>query len=46
MEKLLVPNLVKQLWQLSGFTSGIIGTIGVEVGERKFESSANNSRGK
>ena len=32
-------NLVKQLWQLSGFTSGIIGTIGVEVGERKFESA-------
>ena len=31
-------NLVKQLWQLSGFTSGIIGTIGIEVGERKFES--------
>jgi UDP-N-acetylmuramoyl-L-alanyl-D-glutamate--2,6-diaminopimelate ligase len=32
-------NLVKQLWQLSGFTSGIIGTIGVEVGERKFDSA-------
>jgi UDP-N-acetylmuramoyl-L-alanyl-D-glutamate--2,6-diaminopimelate ligase len=31
-------NLVKQLWQLSGLTTGLIGTIGVEVGKRKFDA--------
>jgi UDP-N-acetylmuramoyl-L-alanyl-D-glutamate--2,6-diaminopimelate ligase len=31
-------NLVKQLWQLSGLTTGLIGTIGVEVAGRKFDA--------
>ncbi len=37
--KTTTSNLVKQLWQLAGHSSGLIGTLGVEVGSDKFKSS-------
>ncbi len=37
--KTTTSNLVKQLWQLAGLSSGVIGTLGVEVGSVKYESS-------
>ncbi len=37
--KTTTSNLVKQLWQLAGLSSGLIGTLGVEVGSDKFESN-------
>ncbi len=37
--KTTTSNLVKQLWQLAGLSAGVIGTLGVEVGSDKFESS-------
>ena len=37
--KTTTSNLVKQLWQLAGISSGVIGTLGIEVGSVKYESS-------
>lgn len=37
--KTTTSNLVKQMWQLAGHSSGLIGTLGVEVESDKFESN-------
>lgn len=36
--KTTTANLVKQLWQLAGLSSGVIGTLGVEIGNDKYET--------
>lgn len=37
--KTTTANLVKQIWQLNSIKSGLIGTLGVEIGEEKLESA-------
>jgi UDP-N-acetylmuramoyl-L-alanyl-D-glutamate--2,6-diaminopimelate ligase len=37
--KTTTANLVKQIWQLNSIKSGLIGTLGVEIGDAKLESS-------
>ena len=34
--KTTTSNLVKQLWELNNINSGLIGTLGVEIGEEKI----------
>jgi UDP-N-acetylmuramoyl-L-alanyl-D-glutamate--2,6-diaminopimelate ligase len=34
--KTTTSNLVKQLWELNNINSGLIGTLGVEIGEEKM----------
>ena len=34
--KTTTSNLVKQLWELNGINSGLIGTLGVEIGKEKI----------
>ena len=37
--KTTTANLVKQIWQLNSIKSGLIGTLGVEIGKEKLESA-------
>ena len=37
--KTTTANLVKQIWQLNSITSGLIGTLGIEIADEKLESA-------
>ena len=37
--KKTTANLVKQIWQLNSITSGLIGTLGIEIADEKLESA-------
>jgi UDP-N-acetylmuramoyl-L-alanyl-D-glutamate--2,6-diaminopimelate ligase len=37
--KTTTANLVKQIWQQNSIKSGLIGTLGIEIGEEKLESA-------
>jgi UDP-N-acetylmuramoyl-L-alanyl-D-glutamate--2,6-diaminopimelate ligase len=36
--KTTTANLVKQIWQLNSISAGLIGTLGIQIGQEKFES--------
>ncbi|MGI9195053.1 MAG: UDP-N-acetylmuramoyl-L-alanyl-D-glutamate--2,6-diaminopimelate ligase, partial [Candidatus Nanopelagicus sp.] len=37
--KTTTANLVKQIWELNSIKSGLIGTLGIEIGNEKLESA-------